>query len=234
MSSRTGASMPSRGPSASSASCRRAQACRYSTAPISPSRRLRHWTSQIRLVIAVAFGIGHQIRERPPHQLLLGPALDRLEAGRDPGFRRKCGEQRLGEGVDGLDLEAARAIEHAGEQLPRSLAACCGSFAAPSANRSFLRSLSLSRTQVARRAPMRLAISAAAALVKVRHRIDSGPRALSSSRSTRPSGPGSCRSPPRPTVPRARPDRTRAPARLSAGSGLKPRAHATSKAAMTP
>ncbi len=72
-------------------------------------------------VIAVAFGIGHQIRERPPHQLLLGPALDRLEAGRDPGFRRKCGEKRLGKGVDGLDLEAARTIEHAGEQLPRSL-----------------------------------------------------------------------------------------------------------------
>ena len=105
-------SIASGAPSAFIASALRAHACRYSTAPVSPSRRLRHWTSRISCVVAARFGVRHQIGKRPPHQLLLGPALDRLEPGRDPRLRGKGREQRLGEGVDGLDLEPAGAIEH--------------------------------------------------------------------------------------------------------------------------
>ena len=106
-----------------SASGRRAQAWRYSTAPPSPRRRLRHWTSRISPSSPLLFGVGHQVGERAPHQLLLGPALDRLEARHDPRFRRKGREQRLGEAVDGLDLQPAGAVEHPREQLPRALAA---------------------------------------------------------------------------------------------------------------
>ena len=60
-----------------------------------------------------------------------------------------------------------------------------GSLASPRLMRSVLKSWSRIRTQVASRALMRLAISAAPALVKVRHRICSGRTPDSSSRSTR-------------------------------------------------
>ena len=55
----------------------------------------------------------------------------------------------------------------------------------PSANNSWRSATSSNRTQDASRAPMRLAISAAPALVKVRHRIASGRTPASSKRSTR-------------------------------------------------
>ena len=135
--------------------------------------------------VATRLGVGHQVGQRTPHQLLLGAALDRLEARRDPGLGRKGREQSLGEAVDGLDLQAAGAVEHFGEQLPRALAAFAGRCARRGERGRFRSSLSLSRTQAASRAPMRFAISAAPALVKVRQRIDSGRAPCSSSRSTR-------------------------------------------------
>ncbi len=76
-----------------------------------------HVANQI--FVAPGFGIGQQFRERAPHQLLLGAALDRLEAGRDAGFGRERPEQRLGEAVDRLDLQAPGAIEDLREQLAR-------------------------------------------------------------------------------------------------------------------
>ena len=142
ISARIFGSIVSRGPSAASASGRRAHACRYSTAPPSPRRRLRHCTSRISASSPLLFRIGHQVGERPPHQLLLGAALDRLEAGHDPGFGRKRREQGLREAVDGLDLQPARAVEHPGEQLPRALDASPGRDLRRSANRSFASSLS--------------------------------------------------------------------------------------------
>ena len=63
---------------------------------LSPSRRLRHWTSRISGSSPVLFGVGQQVGQRAPHQLLLGAALDRLEAGRDPGLGREGGEQATG------------------------------------------------------------------------------------------------------------------------------------------
>ena len=42
------------------------------------------------------------------------------EVRRDAGLERKAAEQRLAEGVDGLDLHAARRVEHPREQLARA------------------------------------------------------------------------------------------------------------------
>ena len=89
-----------------------AHACRYSTAPASPRRRLRHWTSPMSSFVATSLGISHEVGQRTAYQLLLGPAFDRLEARRNPGLCRKGSEQRLSEAVDGLDLQPARAVEH--------------------------------------------------------------------------------------------------------------------------
>ena len=78
-----------------------------------------------------------------PDQLLLGPALDRLEPGRDPGLRREGGEQGLREAVDGLDPEPARALRapwRTGAAPARTIG---GSLGSPSANSSLRRSLSL-------------------------------------------------------------------------------------------
>ncbi len=67
-------------------------------------------------------GIGEKRCKRRPGELLFGPALDRLEARSDVGFRREGREQRLGKAMDGLDSQAARRLEHLGEQAPRPLA----------------------------------------------------------------------------------------------------------------
>jgi hypothetical protein len=72
-------------------------------------------------VIASRFGIRKQICQRPPDQLLLGAPLDRLEPRHNPRFRRESGEERLREGMDGLDLQATGAIQHLRKQLPRPL-----------------------------------------------------------------------------------------------------------------
>ena len=71
--------------------------------------------------VAGGFGLGHEVGERAPHQLLLGASLDGLETGDDAGFGGEGCEQRLREAVDGLDLQAAGTVEYLGEQLPRPL-----------------------------------------------------------------------------------------------------------------
>ena len=71
---------------------------------------------------ARAFRIRQQAGERGPRQLLLGAALDRLEAGGDARFLREARKQRLGEAVDGLNAQAPRRIEHPREQAPGALA----------------------------------------------------------------------------------------------------------------
>ena len=38
--------------------------------------------------------------------------VEHTEAGLDPGLDRKPPQQRLGEGVDGLDVEPARRLQH--------------------------------------------------------------------------------------------------------------------------
>ncbi len=45
--------------------------------------------------------------------------VHQLEMRRDAGLDREAPQQRLAEGVDGLDLEPARRVEHAREKLPR-------------------------------------------------------------------------------------------------------------------
>ena len=72
--------------------------------------------------IAAAFRIGHELGQSAVDELVGRAPLDRLEPRRDAGFGRESGEQRLGEGVDGLDADSARRIEHPGEQLPRAFA----------------------------------------------------------------------------------------------------------------
>ncbi len=70
------------------------------------------------LLVSVRLRVREKVGERRPGKLLLRPALDRLETGRDPGLRRKRREQRLREAVDGLDAKAARRLQHLGEQAP--------------------------------------------------------------------------------------------------------------------
>ena len=73
------------------------------------------------LIIPHLFRARHQLGERPPYELLLGPALDWLESRHDSGFGRECCQHRLGEAVDRLDLEATRTIKNLGKKLPGAL-----------------------------------------------------------------------------------------------------------------
>src|SRR5690606_23070142 len=54
--------------------------------------------------------------ERLQQLLILSAVVERAEVRRDAGFQREAGEQRLAEGVDRLDLQTARRIEHAGKE----------------------------------------------------------------------------------------------------------------------
>ncbi len=184
MRSRIACSIPSPDPRFEKNSGRRAQAWRYSTALTSPRRRLRTCTSLIR------------------------PAFPRASASasKSASVRRtsSCSARpSIGWKPGAIPASAGKAASSDWQKLwmvwifsppgqSSTLANNCrarsrvgGSVASPSANRSFRRSLSLSRTHLARRPPTRLAISAAAALVKVRQRIDSGRAPLSSKRNTR-------------------------------------------------
>ena len=93
----------------------------------------------------------------------------------------------------------------------------------------------VSRTQAASRAPMRLAISAAAALVKVRHRIDSG-RAPLQQQPEHPRGQDLGLARPRRCRQRGMDDGSAASAcsPSSAGSGLKRLLMRASKPRRTP
>ena len=53
-------------------------------------------------------------------QLGRATLVEHLEMRREPGLERKAAEQRLTEGMDGHDLEAARRVEHGGEQPARA------------------------------------------------------------------------------------------------------------------
>ena len=138
-------------------------------------------------LVGGGFRVGHEVGEGAPHQLLLRPAFDRLETGHDPRFRRKCGEQPLGEAVDRLDLEAARAIQHPRDAIgPHTAVDVTGEIPAAA----------LQHEPERRDAAALLGLPALvadfdqplvqhAALVKVRHRIDSGRAPFSNRRSTR-------------------------------------------------
>ena len=171
------ASIVSRGPSASSASARRAQACRYSTAP--------------RLAEPAAEASGRR-----------GSAARRrcasASAIRSASVRRtsSCSARpSIGWKPGTIPASAGNAASSACAKLwmvwilrpPGQSSTLANSCRARSQRRRVVglaereRDPSRARcpcirTQAASRAPMRLAISAAAALVKVRHRIDSGPR----------------------------------------------------------
>ena len=145
--------------------------------PLSPSRRLSVWTSSIRPSSPAA------LRRRPagrPASRRASAASSRGSSGRKPGVSPaslgKAAEQGLAEAVDRLDAQAAaRRIEHAREQRARAARPPSSSCGSPSANRSLRERL---RLQPHPHAPAARgcarAISAAPALVKVRHRIASG------------------------------------------------------------
>src|SRR3982751_1803606 len=73
------------------------------------------------LGVATRLGIRHQFGERAPNQLLLRPPLDWLETRSDSGLRREGREERLGKGMDRLDLQPAGTIQDSSEQLAGSL-----------------------------------------------------------------------------------------------------------------
>ena len=105
--------------------------------------------------------------------------VQHLEARRHAGLEREALEQRLAEGVDGEDVDAARRVEHAREQAARQ-AALLGLRRRGRSARSI--SLpSVASSAIAQRPSWpasRLRISAAAALVKVRQRMRSGSHAV--------------------------------------------------------
>ena len=115
----------------------RAHCIRKASAPPSPSRWLSAWTSRISAEIAAAFARDQQIGERLARQQLLLPPLQRPEARDQPRLGRKGREQRLGEGVDGLDAKAAAGrVEHPREQGARPSRSVSGPRSSPSATSS--------------------------------------------------------------------------------------------------
>ena len=114
------------------------------------------------------------------------PALDRPEARRDARLGGKRGEQGLRKAVDGLDAQAAAGrIEHLGEQAAGALARRRAHCPRPARTSSWREPHRRQPHPVRQPLADRLAISAAPALVKVRHRIDEGGVPRSSRRSTR-------------------------------------------------
>ncbi len=84
----------------------------------------------------------------------------------DAGLERETDQQRLTEGMDGLDVEAARRVQHAGEELASPAALIIGRLSAEQVEELCVKSAR--HRQVAQspsRSAIRLAISAAAALV---------------------------------------------------------------------
>src|SRR5262249_46854898 len=73
-------------------------------------------------LVAGRFGMGEEVSEGAADQFLFGATLDRLEARDDPGLSRERCEKTLRKGVDRLDLQATRAVEHAREQLASAFA----------------------------------------------------------------------------------------------------------------
>jgi hypothetical protein len=115
------ASTPSRSPSDSRAAGARAlhqEAFRSALAePVA-----EHLQVADQRKIAIRFGADEEIGQCLPGEQLLLPPLQRTEAGDEVRLSRKCGEQRLGKGVDRLDPKpSARRIQHPGEQGPGAL-----------------------------------------------------------------------------------------------------------------
>src|SRR3546814_3116791 len=80
-----------------------------------------HRGERIRQGAAVLCGGQNGIARRLDQ--LGGAALvHHLEMRRDPRFQRKAAEQRFAEAVDGLDLEAARRLQHLGKESAGALA----------------------------------------------------------------------------------------------------------------
>ena len=69
--------------------------------------------------VALPLGRLQQLGKCPPLQRRLGAALERAEAGRQPRLDREPRQQRLAEGVNRLDRQPARRIQHPREQRAR-------------------------------------------------------------------------------------------------------------------
>ena len=100
-------------------------------------------------------------------------------------LQREAAQQRLAEGVDRADPHAAGQVEHAGEQTRAPAPARWRTARARRPRSSASRAASSAVTQAPSRRCSRIAISAAAALVKVRHWMRAGSAPASISRSSR-------------------------------------------------
>ena len=129
---------------------------------------------------------GDRAIARLVHQLAGLALVDHLEMRRDIGLERKELQKPLAEGVQCLDLEPARRLDRAGEQLPRELElGRSGRRPRPISTIAAVSASSSRLVQSESVLKMRLAMLAAAALVKVRPRICAGGAPPSRSRSTR-------------------------------------------------
>ena len=111
--------------------------------------------------------------------------VDDLEMRRDIGLERKEPQQPLGEGVQRLDLEPARRLDRAGEQLPSESELRRAWRRRAAVDDRLRQGLVVEARPSASWLKMRSAMLAAAALVKVRQRICAGGVPSSSRRTTR-------------------------------------------------
>ncbi len=73
------------------------------------------------LVVVAAPRMGQHLVARRLHELGGAALVHHLEMRREPRLERKAPQYRLAEGVDGLDLEPAGRVDHAGEEPPGAL-----------------------------------------------------------------------------------------------------------------
>ena len=140
-------------------------------------------TRAIASASAGSLGAGEHARLRLLAQQRRLALVERAEAGGHIGLEREQVQHALAEGVDGLDLQAARRLDDAREQFARQLQ--IGAARRRRAERRRCRRRAprrRARVHFASRSNTRSAMLAAAALVKVRQRIFEGAAPASSSR----------------------------------------------------
>ena len=132
-------------------------------------------------------GLEHHVEADLFEHLVLLGLLEHPKARRDIGLERELLQQPRAEGVDGLHLEAARRLQRRARTAAAPAPAASASMSRVAGRADGLVELGVVERRSIGRASskMRFAMLAAAALVKVRHRIFAGSVPSSSSRITR-------------------------------------------------
>ena len=125
-------------------------------------------------VVRVTRSLEQDRHDGATEHLVLGAVVEHREARRDVRLERELLEQAGAEGVNRLHLEPARRLQCGGEQRLRPAALTGIDPATPISVSAASRAASSSVIQLRSRSNTRVAMLAAAALVKVRHRMRDG------------------------------------------------------------